>query len=244
MNATNTMAAVVARLVDAIEAGATDWHMPWRTLGATGWPTNAATGNRYTGGNVIALYLAAADRQYPNARWATYKQWQTLDAHVRKNERGTLGIFWKITDHQPDIADDDNAETVEPRQRSAWARTFTVFNAAQVDGDPQPAEPVDLDPLDRDVRADAFFAAVPAVVRWGSGTPCYRPASDDVVMPAFDALHSAADAYATLAHDPLTAGPAPEHPRSGAARVVVWRRDRRGISAWRTDQLSAPTLVT
>ena len=77
-----------------------------------------------------------------------------------------------------------------------------MFNAAQVDNDPAaPAPPPTLDPLDRDARAEAFFAAVPAVVRWGAGNPCYRPATDDVVMPAFDAFHTAADAYGTLAHE-------------------------------------------
>ena len=77
-----------------------------------------------------------------------------------------------------------------------------MFNAAQVDNDPAAAPAaVEPDPLDRDARAEAFFAAVPAVVRWGAGNPCYRPTADDVVMPAFDAFHTAPDAYATLAHE-------------------------------------------
>jgi antirestriction protein ArdC len=203
MNATDVMDAVVTRLVEAIEAGADDWQMPWRTLGANGWPTNAATGNRYSGGNVLALYLSAIDRQYPTARWATYKQWQALGAQVRKGERGTLGIFWKVTDYQPEPADGDDAtdEKTQHRQRSAWARAFTVFNAARVDNDLHPSQTVHVDPLERDARAEAFFAAIPAAVRWGSGQPCYRPHADDVVMPAFDAFHTAPDAYATLAHE-------------------------------------------
>jgi antirestriction protein ArdC len=205
MNATDVMDNVVARLVDAIEAGADDWQMPWRSLGSTGWPTNAATGNRYSGGNVIALYLAAIDHHYPTARWATYKQWQVLGAQVRKGERGTLGIFWKVTEAKADDADGkaDSTDEQTPRRRNAWARTFTVFNAAQVDNDPAATVPavVVLDPLDRDARAEAFFAAVPAVVRWGAGNPCYRPIPDDVVMPAFDAFHTPADAYATEAHE-------------------------------------------
>jgi antirestriction protein ArdC len=207
MNAADVMDRVVAQLVDAIEAGAADWQMPWRTLGSTGWPTNAATGNRYSGGNVLALYLAAIDRGFPTARWATYRQWASLGAQVRKSERGALGIYWKVTDpadDRKDQTDDTNDHT--PRRRSAWARAFTVFNAAQVDNDPAAAPAgVEPDPLDRDARAEAFFAAVPAVVRWGAGPPCYRPIPDDVVMPAFDAFHTAPDAYGTLAHDPLTA---------------------------------------
>ena len=42
---------------------------------------------------------------------------------------------------------------------------------------------------------------MPALVRWGAGNPSYRPIPDDVVMPAFDAFHTAPDAYGTLAHE-------------------------------------------
>ena len=158
-------------------------------------------------GNVLALYFAAVDHDYPTARWATYTQWQALGAQVRNGERGTLGIFWKVTDPaDDDTGDQRGTDDQTPRRRSAWARAFTVFNAAQVDNDPTAAPAaVKHDPLDRDARAEAFFAAVPAVVRWGAGSPCYRPPADDVLMPAFDAFHSAPDAYGTLAHDPLTA---------------------------------------
>jgi antirestriction protein ArdC len=194
VNAATVMDNVVARLVTAIEAGAHTWTMPWRALGTSGWPTNAATGNRYRGANALALHLAAIDHGHPTARWATYKQWTTLGAHVCKGERGTAGIFWKVTD--PDDTDDET-----PPQRRAWARAFTVFNAAQVDGDPDTRVDDDFTPLERDARAEAFFAAVPAAVRWGAGNPCYRPTTDDVVMPAFDAFYTGADAYATLAHE-------------------------------------------
>jgi hypothetical protein len=36
---------------------------------------NAATGNRCSGGNVLALCLAAADHHHPTARWTTCEQW-------------------------------------------------------------------------------------------------------------------------------------------------------------------------
>ena len=52
---------------------------------------------------MLTLYLTATDRGYPSARWATYRQWASLGAQVRKGERGTLGIFWKVTDPTPDL---------------------------------------------------------------------------------------------------------------------------------------------
>ena len=94
MNAAEAMAGVVARLVAQIEAGAATWEMPWRNFAATGWPTNAATGHRYHGGNAIILSVAALDAGYPTARWATYKQWAGLGAQVRRGEHATTGIYW------------------------------------------------------------------------------------------------------------------------------------------------------
>jgi antirestriction protein ArdC len=194
---TDVMADVVERLVAAIEAGADDWQMPWRTITTLGWPTNPTNGASYHGGNVLTLHFAALDHGYPTSRWATYKQWATIRAHVRPGEHGTRCLYWKIVDQ----ATNDDTDDGPTRPSRAWARTFVVFNAAQTDHDTA-TEPVRiLTPLERDERADAFFAAIPAVIRWGAGNPCYRPGTDDILMPAFDAFTTTADAYATEAHE-------------------------------------------
>src|SRR3954447_391202 len=167
MNATDVMDSVVARLVDAIEAGAADWQMPWRSLGSTGWPTNAATGNRYSGGNVLPLTIITHRRGWQSSRWATYKQWEAVGAQVRKGERSTRGVYWHTP--TPDTmteTDDTTGDTVTltADSRPRWARAFAVFNAAQVDGYDPPPTP-ELDPLTRDARTEAFFAAIPAEIR-------------------------------------------------------------------------------
>ena len=91
-----------------------------------------------------------------------------------------------------------------------------MFNAAQVDNDPAATvPPVVLDPLDRDARAEAFFAAVPAVVAGAPATRATGPIPDDVVMPAFDAFHTAADAYCATdgpRTHPLDRAPHPTRP--------------------------------
>lgn len=213
MRAADVMERVVTELVAAIEAGAPTWEMPWRTLAATGIPTNHVTGNRYQGGNALWLAVTAWQHGYPSARWATFKQWQSIGARVRKGERGTHGIYWhtqpatatatgdeQATGDRSDDASDDTTDSVG-RERVAWARGFVVFNAAQVDNPPPDPAAVELARLQRIERAEAFFAAVPAEVAWGTGNPCYMPAADRVVMPSFDAFHTAELAYGTLAHE-------------------------------------------
>lgn len=204
MKAADVMADVVADLVAAIEQGAGTWSMPWQQIAATGVPTNAVTHNRYQGGNALWFALIGQSHGYPSARWATYKQWQSVGAQVRRGERATWGIYWNVKPAETITeTDPDSGEPVEltTAERVTWARSFKVFNAAQVDNAPNPDPPAELTPLQRIERAEAFFAAIPAVVDWGAGDPCYRPAADRVVMPAFDAFDSAEHAYGTLAHE-------------------------------------------
>jgi antirestriction protein ArdC len=208
MKAAEAIAGIVARLVAQIEAGATGWEMPWRNFSVAGWPTNAVSGRHYRGGNAIVLAVTAYTVGYPTARWATYKQWASIGAHVRRGERATTAIYWHAQPATDDgsASDDDDGQTAADVNGgpAAWARSFSVFNAAQIDNDPQPdTSRVDVDRVERDAVAEAWFANIPAaaVVGWGEGNPCYRPGVDRIVMPPFDAFDTAADAYATLAHE-------------------------------------------
>ena len=74
----------------------------------------------------------AVDRGvYPSAIWATYRQWTELGAQVRKNEKSSPVVFWKISDREQQ----EEAEDQEDGRRSrVFARGYSVFNAAQVDG--------------------------------------------------------------------------------------------------------------
>jgi N-terminal domain of anti-restriction factor ArdC len=181
--------------------------MPWRTLGSTGWPTNAATGNRYSGGNVLALYLAAIDHSYPTARWATYKQCASLGAQVRKGERGTLGIFSNVTDPTRDNDDRDDADE-QSATGAALGRARSPCST--------PPRSTTIPPAPTSRSRSTCSTATPAPRR--SSPPSRRrplgvreavlPASpDDVVMPAFDAFHSAPDAHAAGNSSPSSAPP-------------------------------------
>ena len=204
MNAAGLMASVVTRLIVQMRAGVKSWEMPWRNFGASGWPTNAVTGRRYRGGNAVWLMFAAEAAGYPTSRWATYKQWADVGAQVRRGERSFGCVYWHVAPIDPisDPDDQPNEPLESAGRRPMWARTFNVFNAAQVDGDPNPNPTAPATTtLQREASAEAFFGNVPADVAWGAGNPCYRPTTDVVVMPAFDAFHTAADAYATLSHE-------------------------------------------
>jgi antirestriction protein ArdC len=96
---TDVYTRITAEIVAAIEAGAGEFRMPWHHNGAsTARPANIALGKGYRGVNVLALWVAAEIVRYDIGLWGTYRQWQALDAQVRKDERGTTVVLWKDSD--------------------------------------------------------------------------------------------------------------------------------------------------
>ena len=66
-----------------------------------------------------------------------------LGAQVRKSERGRyLVVFWKMTDRDGDTDRQDDDEDRDGSARRMFARGYTVFNCAQVDGYAQAEMPV------------------------------------------------------------------------------------------------------
>ena len=202
---TESRADIYQRITDqiaaAIEAGAGKWQMPWHP-GANGaaprLPVNAATGKPYRGVNTVVLWAAGQAEGYPGAAWATYRQWAELGAQVRKGERASPVVFWKISgQEEQEDAEDGTEDNRRPRM---FARGYSVFNAVQVDGWEAPALPV-LPESERIGHAEAFFAALGANIRHGGNRACYMPSLDQVRMPPFPAFRDAVAYYATLAHE-------------------------------------------
>ena len=50
---------ITAKIIAAIEAGAGEFQMPWHKGASAGFPKNAATGKRYHGINIAALWATS-----------------------------------------------------------------------------------------------------------------------------------------------------------------------------------------
>ena len=165
---------ITDRIAVAMEAGAGAWRMPWHP-GADGAAPVLPV-------NTIVLWATAQADGYPSAVWATYRQWAEPGAQVRKGERSSLVVFWKINDKDEQGGAENGAE--DDRWSRVFARGYSVFNAAQVDGYAAPALPV-LPDAGRIEHAETFFAATSIEVRHGGARAYYRPSEDRVQMPAF-----------------------------------------------------------
>ena len=158
-------------------------------------PTTATTGNYYNGFNILALYIAGTDNGHPTAEWATYRQWATEGAQVRKGETGTQIVKWV-----PIKSKDANKPSTngEDEQKTALVpKIYSVFNAAQIDGHDtpttQPIEPIDA--------AAQFITNTRAIINRGSGRAFYSLTTDTITLPNIDQFISTEAHYAVTLHE-------------------------------------------
>lgn len=191
-------------IIKSIEQGLADghWQKPWvtRKQPMGGLPINAITRKAYTGGNVFYLWMMGFSYEYTSNEWGTYKQWESVEAQVRKGEKGIQTVRWNVI-----VCKDHGKDVSCTRCGRMVPNVFTLFNANQVDGyTPKDVVVVDEDhvnPGERVEKADAFFSQIEANVTYGHPYAAFNPRTDAIMMPAFDDFVNAEAFYGTLAHE-------------------------------------------
>src|SRR6266496_2171172 len=155
-------ATVTSQIVNAIEAGVSNWRMPWHTSGKFAFsPINVTSKKPYRGINTVCLWAAAQAKGYERGEWATYQQWQDRGAQVRKGEKATTVVFWKFANSSAETQEGE--DTPKSGSRLLFTRGYSVFNAAQVDGyTPKPDAETPIE--QRIESAKQFFSRINARV--------------------------------------------------------------------------------
>jgi antirestriction protein ArdC len=163
-------------------------------------PTSLATGKAYRGINVFLLDFEALAKGYASPYWGTYKQVGERGGQVRRGEKSTQIVFWKLLDRS-DVVDGKPVARKIP-----LLRLFHVFNVDQCDWSADaklPAVPVP-GPVGAIEHARALVADYldhgPTLAHGGDAA-YYRPGTDAVQMPPLDAFQSAEHYYSTLYHE-------------------------------------------
>lgn len=178
---------------------------PWVGPSLT-MPVNAVSGHEYRGTNVVMLWVAAQEAGYSENAWATFKQWSEKGASVRKGEKGTPVIWFKMLERK----DADAAGDEEDGRRIPCARLSWVFNVAQVDGyQPEKGRTPEDNQVSPIARADALMAASGAKITHQGAQAFYRPSTDEIVLPpqhlfTGTSTSSATEAYYGVALHELT----------------------------------------
>ena len=174
---------ITQQIIQAIEAGAGDYRMPWNTRGSSAsLPQNPVGKYEYHGINVLSLWASQQLRAFTTGRWASYRQWMSIGAQVRKGETGSPTVFY-----QPIMGDDDpesSVDSISAQGRSGRPfimKMATVFNADQVDGfQPEHVAPPAEERLD---MAEQAIKNSKARILWGGQKACYLPTRDEIHLP-------------------------------------------------------------
>jgi len=194
-------ARVTARILADLERGVRPWMRPWEAGHAGGRIVRPlrATGQPYRGINTLMLWMTAVERGYASPYWMSYRQAQVLGGQVRRGEHGTLVVFAGTLTRPEQTGEGEESEREIP-----FLKSYTAFNAAQIDGLPDrfraPA-PVAVEPMQRIGVAERFFAATGIAIRYGGVKAFYALGGDYVQMPPFEAFCDAESFAAVLGHE-------------------------------------------
>jgi len=225
--------AITDTIAAAIEAGAKEYKMPWHQ--GLMRPVNASTGKAYHGVNVVALWSAANGRGFRTGYRATYRQWGSLGAQVRKGERGSVVVFFKSIEPATESPSDEREANAEPARlvaRASWA-----FNADQIEGWSPPV-PNTKNEVEVREHVEAFIAATRADIRHGGDMAYYDCAGDFIAVPPAEQFvatqtSSATEGYYSVVLHELT------HWSGAAHRLARNLRTRFGDHAYAMEELIA-----
>lgn len=189
---------IAQTVINMMNEHGSNWTKPWKdAVHVHGEPVSAKK-RAYTGINRISLGLAVALSGHTSPVFATYKQWKSLRANVKKGSKGYKVIFYKTI-----IVKD---EETEKDRALPCAKVYTVFNSDQVEnwnGSWLDTEIEEYEQQWNDIKdVDKFIASIGANITLdNSNAAFYRPSTDSIHMPNKAQFNDAQGYYGTLFHE-------------------------------------------
>ena len=181
------------RITALLEAGTVPWHKPWNAN--TGMPKNLSSGKPYRGINVFIL----GARHYASPYWLTFNQCKERGGSIKKGEKATAVVFWKVTEYVTTNGDTGREET----RKGFVLRYYHVFNVEQCDGLDCPVPmPVTntIQPIEACERIVAGMPDAP-IIEHVRQYAFYSPPDDVINMPPRYLFSSPQEYYSTLYHE-------------------------------------------
>lgn len=191
---------ITDRFIAALESGTRPWERDWLACGLP----RRATGEEYQGINTMILSLEAECRGFANPHWVTFNQAKELGGQVRKGAKSAPVIFYRAIVAK-DAGEGDDATDEEGRRVGRILKGYRVFNVEEVEGLPADrfATPIaaDLPAKQRDEAAETALRATGAIINEGGERAYYRPSTDSIQLPPFEAFTTTGGFLATMAHE-------------------------------------------
>ena len=191
MNKTDLYELVTQKIIDLLDSGVVPWQIPWRSQ--NGIPRNMISNRPYTGINFWMLLCLKFDSPF----YMTFEQARALGGTVRKGEKSTLVVFWKLI---------ESLEKDGSTKKTPFLRYYNVFNFSQTEG-------IDLKKVPETEAYDHDFNSIDAAeklinewkdcpkIDWNEDHAYYNPITDTVGMPSQRTFFHDEQCYSVLYHE-------------------------------------------
>ncbi len=197
----NQLAAdITTEIIAELEKGNIVWEKGFNSISLQS-ANNYFSGRVYEGFNQFYLSYKAQKNNYPTAQYISFKQVQQLGGYVRKGEKSTPVIFWKVSKYSTCNKSEAGEEEVK--------KVFTpfihyVFNVAQVGGIEFKTIKYELSHdnniIDTCASIIAQMSNAPKIKHQGN-QPAYSPIHDVIYMPLIGQFNNSKFYYQTLFHE-------------------------------------------
>ena len=104
---------ITEKIIKKLEAGSIPWKKQWKAQGIQ----NLVSRKGYRGINLLLL----SDTDFSSPYWLTFKQAQDLKGTVKRGEKGTQIIFWKV------FQEEETEETEEGKKEKKHSCFVTIL---------------------------------------------------------------------------------------------------------------------
>jgi len=188
--------AVTKQIIDKLEQGCIPWRKPWTTTSV--YPCNLISDKQYSGLNFILLSM----RDFNSSYWATAAQINKVGGKIKKGEKATMIIFWKLLEKKREGKEEEKIPLL---------RYYNVFNVEQcenIDMEKVKEERekikeqnnLDFKPILSAEEIINNFKDAPAIVYTGNSAS-YTKSSDVIRMPEKSSFINEEEFYSTLFHE-------------------------------------------
>jgi len=219
------------RIIELLERGTIPWRKPWAT--SQGMPRNLASMKEYRGINVFLLGC----QQYSSPYWLTYKQAEDRGGHIRKGEKSTMVVFWKLMDRGYSVADENDNEDTGVSFRVPLLRYYNVFNLEQCENIASPTSETPTYQFTQIEKSEQLIKNMTnrPEISYGGNRASYTPVSDKIRMPYEDRFEKSEEFYSVLFHE---LGHSTGH-QSRLGRKEVIERHEFGSGEYSVEELCA-----
>lgn len=185
---------ITDKILGEIEAGTIPWQKPW--IGFNKGAFNRITRKSYSFLNQMLLGMPG--------EWATVKQWNSLGGKIKKDEKGSMIVFWKFYNKN-----ETDGETDDDKNKKSYPvlRHYYVFHISQVEG----VEPLEentttlLPKMKIDKAENLLFNYLQneniKLDQRLCDSACYNPTKDLIQLPLHSQFVNSEEYYGTAFHE-------------------------------------------